>query len=115
MTDPWDEYEAWHFKHIEAVDTSLSALEARHAMNECLDEYARIKRELFLDGFCDYVIKQGYGAAAPNKYNGKPESWQQCGRRLWGTKHFDEAMKKAIERKRGARTSARISPGSSPS
>jgi hypothetical protein len=115
MTDPWEEYEAWRFKHLEAVRDDMSEFEARREMNECLDDYARIKRELFLDGFCDYVIKQGFGAAAPNKYNGKPESWQQCGRRLWGTGYFDEAMRKAIERKRGRKTSVLISPESSPS
>lgn len=114
MTDPWDEYEAWHFQHIEAAKTNLSSMDARKQLAECLDEYARVKRALFLDGFCEFVIKQGFGAAAPNKINGKPESWQMCGRRIWGTSHFDEAMKRAIEKKRGARTSARISPGSSP-
>jgi hypothetical protein len=115
MTDPWEEYEAWHFQYIEAAGPSSTSMEAKKKLDECLDEYARVKRALFLDGFCDYVIKQGFGAAAPNKINGKPESWQQCGRRIWGTIHFDEAMKRAIERKRGRKTSAQISPGSSPS
>lgn len=113
--DPWEEYEAWHFKHIEAAGPTSTAMEAKKQLDECLDEYARVKRALFLPGFCDFVIKQGFGAASPIKINGRPESWQMCGRRLWGTKHFDDAMKDAIARSRASRTAARTSRESSQS
>lgn len=115
MMDPWEEYEAWHFKHVEAAGQPASEMDARRQLDECLDEYARVKRALFLDGFADFVVRQGFGAVTPIKPYGakKPESWQECGRRLWGEKHFNDAMHRAIERSRAARTSARISRGSS--
>ena len=117
MSDPWSEYEAWHAKYIDNDALPMSAMDARRELDEALDEYARVKRALFLDGFCDFVIKQGFGAVTPNKPYGArgPETWQACGRRLWGETHFKEAMARAIERSRAARTSSRTSQESAPS
>jgi hypothetical protein len=110
----WDEYDAWHAKYIAAEVEPMTGVEARRHLDECLDEYARVKRALFLDGFADFVVKQGFGAVTPIKPYGsrRPESWQECGRRLWGEKHFNEALKRAIERRRGGKTSAPTSPSS---
>lgn len=95
----------------------LSPVEERMHREAVLDEYAEIKRELFIDGFADYVVKQRFGALTPVKPYGmrQPETWQACGRRLWGKTHFNEAMKRAIERSRAAKTSSRTSPESSSS
>lgn len=107
-----ERYQRW-LENLNAP-AGLSEVEVRRHTEACLDEYAEIKRELFIDGFADYVVKQGFGAVTPVKPYGmrQPETWQACGRRLWGKKHFDEAMRRAIERSRAAKTSSRTSPGS---
>lgn len=106
-------YEAWQ-ANLNAPP-GLSRQEEKLHFNAVLDEYAEIKRELFLEGFAEYVYKQGYGAVSPNKQNGKPESWQDCGRRLWGKETFNQAFEKVIESKRAVKTRAATSPASSSS
>lgn len=105
-----ERYETWH-KNLNSPP-GLSRKEETLRFNAILDEYAAIKRELFLDGFAEYVFKQGYGAAAPNRHNGKLESWQDVGRRLWGKEHFNQAFERVIERSRAGRTRSRTSAGS---
>lgn len=46
-------------------------------------------RQTQMENFARFVISKGYGATTPNghrKANGekKPETWQACGRRLFG-------------------------------
>lgn len=106
-----ERYEAWQ-RNL-CSPPGLSRKEEKIHFNAILDEYAEIKREQFLPAFAEYVFKQGYGAVSPNKYNGKPESWQDCGRRLWGKRHFNEALEKVIERSRAGRTNATTSHSSS--
>lgn len=108
-----ERYEAWQ-RNLNAPP-GLSRKEEKLHLNAVFDEYAAIKRELFLEGFAEYVYKQGYGAVSPSKNNGKPESWQDCGRRLWGKEIFNLAFEKVIESKRAEKTRAATSPRSSSS
>lgn len=105
-----ERYEAWQ-RNLNAPP-GMSREEEKIYSNAVMDEYAAMKREMFLPAFAEFVFKQGHGAAAPNKHNGKPESWQDCGRRIWGKEHFNMALERVIERSRAARTSSRTSPGS---
>lgn len=105
-----ERYEAWQ-RNLNSPP-GLSRKEEKLRFDAILDEYAAIKRELFLNGFAEYVFKQGYGAAAPNKNNGKLESWQDVGRRLWGKECFNKAFEQVIERSRAAKTHTRTSQGS---
>jgi hypothetical protein len=98
-------------KKYNRLDT-FGSYEAMKKFDDEMEEYIRDKRARFMDGFADYVVRQGYGAVSPIKVNGKPESWQDCGRRLWGKDHFNEALKRAIERRRGGKTSDPTSPPS---
>lgn len=113
MSNPWQEYEEWRAKYIDVEPAQLSEMDMKRELSECLDEYAKNKRALFMDGFADYVVRKGFGAVTPNKINGKPESWQMCGRRLWGERPFNDAMARAIARSRGGKTNTRTSRGSS--
>lgn len=50
--------------------------------------------------FAEHVYKQGQGAKAPSRdREGRTETWQAVGRRLYGPK-FMEDMKAVIEEKR---------------
>lgn len=106
-----ERYEAWQ-RHLNAPP-GMSRSEEKLHFGAILDEYAAIKRELFLDGFADFVVRQGFRAVTPGKINGKPESWQACGRRIWGETYFNGALEKAIERARSARTAFPMSEASS--
>lgn len=108
-----ERYEAWLAK-LNDVPHDATPMEVRQNLDQVLDEYAQLKREMFLPGFADYVLKQGYGAVSPNKIKatGKFETWQACGRRIWGETHFNKAMREAIARSRGAKTSSKTSQGS---
>lgn len=108
-----ERYEAWQ-RNLNAP-LGLSRKEERLHFDAILDEYAAIKREMFLPAFAEFVFRQGYGAAAPNKHNGKPESWQDCGRRMWGKEHFNREFEKVIERSRAGKTRGATSPQSSSS
>lgn len=108
-----ERYEAWQ-RNLNSPP-GMSRQEEKIHFNAVLDEYAAMKREMFLPAFAEFVFKQGFGAAAPNKYNGKPESWQDCGRRLWGKEHFNTEFERVIERSRAGRTRAATSPPSSSS
>lgn len=108
-----ERYKAWQANL--QTPKGLSRQEEKLHFDAVLDEYAAIKRELFLEGFAEYVYKQGYGAVSPSRNNGKPESWQDCGRRLWGKETFNQAFEKVIENKRAEKTRAATSPRSSSS
>lgn len=101
-----ERYETWQARI--SSPPGLSRQEEKIYSDAILDEYVAIKREMFLPAFAEYVYKQGFGAASPVKINGKPESWQDCGRRLWGKEHFNREFERVIERSRERKTSSRI-------
>lgn len=106
-----ERYEAWHARLC--APPGLSRQEEKIYSDAILDEYVAMKREMFLPAFAEFVFRQGYGAASPIKINGKPESWQDCGRRLWGKEHFNLEFEKVIERSRASKTRGATSPPSS--
>lgn len=108
-----ERYEAWQARLCSPP--GLSRQDEKIYSNAILDEYVEMKREMFLPAFAEFVFKQGYGAVSPIKINGKPERWQDCGRRLWGKDHFNREFEKVIERSRAAKTRAATSLASSSS
>lgn len=94
---------------LNEVPEGLSEIQMRDHFWKQLVEYQEIKRELFLNEFAEFVFKQGSRAVTPKMINGKPESWQACGRRIWGEKHFNEAFKIVIARHQSTTQSAKSS------
>lgn len=55
-------------------------------------EYLAQYKQPLMEGFAQYVIRQGFGAVGPPRYmNGKmvTETWQGTGRRLFGPQFLD--------------------------
>lgn len=53
-------------------------------------------RQTSVLNFARFVISKGFGAMVPRKSGGKEETWQACGRRLYG-EAFIPAMEQALE------------------
>ena len=52
-------------------------------------------RERMLECFARFVIDEGYGAMTP-----RGETWQACGRRMFGEDRFNAALRAEIARRR---------------
>lgn len=62
-----------------------------------LDTY----KQHMMECFARFVINEGPGARTPVKYkNGEAvsESWQECGRRLFGSEEFHKTMKAELQK-----------------
>lgn len=78
-------------------------------------DYYEQFRPAQIEHFARFVIAKGYGATTPhgrrNAMNGKkePETWQACGRRLYGER-FGPAMERALAEHQAAAVAAKSAP-----
>lgn len=57
-----------------------------------IQQHAEERKRLFVVGFVRFVIERGAGAIAPTQADGKPETWQAVGRRLYGVSLFNQVL-----------------------
>lgn len=71
------------------------------------DYYEANFRDKFMWGFANFVYEKGYGACTPHgrrhpQGGTVPETWQECGRRLYGDR-FKAVMARVIEERQAGR------------
>ena len=75
------------------------SIDVMREVDAAMDAAELYAKEKFADGFADLVVRKGYKARIMRgSHRGK--TWQSRGREMFGRERFDEAMKRAIERKR---------------
>lgn len=69
-------------------------------------EHTEARKRQFVAGFARFVIGRGEGALAPTLVNGKQETWQAVGRRLYGAQLFSEVLRRELAARKEALSAA---------